>query len=140
EAAPEDDFAAMTQEEVLTELDPSLGDAEATAVAQEKTVAELAAEPEADIVAEDRARRSGGDHGDDVQLVRAPGVKRRGSQRRLPRHRQAHALRGDQRDHHPDPIQRDELADRHEASSFTTSTAPPPNRNCRAGTSQSFGA
>src|SRR5437588_4721161 len=68
EPAEEHHLAAVAQEQVLPELDARLREADVAPVAQQQRVAELAPQPIADVVAEDRAERGRADHAGNVQI------------------------------------------------------------------------
>ena len=69
EAAEKDDLSAVPEEEILADFEPLLIKSNIMPIAIDKRKAELAANPIAAIVAEDRARRSRSDH--PVNLQRA---------------------------------------------------------------------
>jgi hypothetical protein len=91
----------VTNEKVLAEPYPAFGQSNVTPVSQQNTVAHLAPNPEADVVAENRANRSGSNHKPDVEVIRGSGVDRRGNQRRLAGSRYANAFETDDPTDHP---------------------------------------
>jgi hypothetical protein len=92
EAAEEDDLAAMLHEEILTDLDARLGQADVAAIANEHREAGLPPDPIADIVSNDGAGRSRGNDLGNIEAARLAGINGRGSKYRLARQRQAHAF------------------------------------------------
>jgi hypothetical protein len=103
-AAKENDLAPVTNEKVLAEPYPAFGQSNVTPVSQQNTVAYPAPNPEADVVAENRANRSGSNHKPDVEVMRRAGVDRRGNQRRLAGSRHANAFETDDPTDHPAAI------------------------------------
>ena len=100
-AAKENDLAPVTNEKVLAEPYPAFGQSNVTPVSQENTVAYPAPDPEADVVAENRANRSGSNHEPDVEVTRGSGVDRRGNKCRLAGSRYANAFETDDPTDHP---------------------------------------
>ena len=98
EAAEEDDLAAVPLKQILRHLQPPLVDADVAPVAIDERKAELAPDPIAGVVAQDRRRRRAEDDENDVE--RAGGGEHRGAdQRGFARHRHARALQRDKEEH-----------------------------------------
>jgi hypothetical protein len=93
----ENDLAAVTQEQILTEFDPALRHAYVIAVAQQQPIAVFAADHVADHSPDDGRCPGRDDDRDDVQIMLGAGIDGSGEQRRLPRQRKADAFQADDR-------------------------------------------
>src|SRR6185437_1235006 len=101
ETSEKDDLAAVLEKQIHAELHLGLVEVDISAVAQHQLVAELAAEPEADVVAEDGTGRRRGDDQGDVEVVRRSGIDGGGEQHRLARKWDADALDADKEHDRP---------------------------------------
>src|SRR4051794_13982429 len=92
EPTEEYDLPAMSHEEVLAELDLALSDPSSRSITKQNTVAELLADPIADVVPKDSPRYGRHDHEPDAHTVGGSGIDARDDQGRLARKRDPHAL------------------------------------------------
>ena len=104
EATEEHDLAAVTQEQVLADLQPGLVEPEVAPVARDQRRADPAADQVADIVTQDGGR--GGHQHDrhDVELVGRAGIERGRQQRRLARDGYADGFEGNHREQRPQAV------------------------------------
>src|SRR5215472_2876337 len=91
----ENDFAAMSQKQILSEFDPTFGKPHMLTVLQHEPIAELTSHHVADHAADDcRACRHDDDRAD-VEIVLGPRINRRSEKCGLARHRKAKAFESD---------------------------------------------
>jgi len=105
----ENEPAAISQKEPLTDSDPSFGDAETRPVSHQQLVAESPANPKADNLAEYCCDDSSSDQRGNFDAVRPGGEKARRNQSGLGRQRDANAFERDECRHYPDAVDGHEL-------------------------------
>src|SRR5581483_5664456 len=113
ESPEEHHLRAVPVEQIAGRLQLALVQVDLRTVPAGQRVAALVADPEPDVVADDRA---GGRHQPDqprVQVVGLAGIDRGHDQRGLGGQRYADALGGDQAEHSPVPVALDNPADAH---------------------------
>jgi hypothetical protein len=108
ETAEKNDLPAVLFEEILPEFEPFFREANKFAVAQKEFRAPCPADPETDIVADDRARRRAGDDKGEVELASGSGINRGQNQNGFSRQRNARALQHDDEEDDPIAVLRDE--------------------------------
>src|SRR5260221_3131507 len=124
EPPKEDDLAAMLVEQVHAELHLGLVEMEVAAITQQQLVAELAADPVANIVPEHGAGRRGRYHQGDVEVMRSSRIDRRGQQHRLAGNRNADAFDADEQHDGPITVGRYELVELVAGEMHAVSRAP----------------
>src|SRR6202023_1968911 len=98
----------MFIEEILPEFEPALGKVDKFAVAQKEFRTPRPANPKADIVANNRARRRAGDDKGEAKLTRGPGVAGGENQNGFSGQRNAGALEHNDKKNHPIAVLCDE--------------------------------
>ena len=109
EAAEEHDLGAVAQEQVLRQLQAPLRQSHPGSVLEEERKSELPADPEAHIVAEDRARAGRYDHQNDLEFARGARIDRRREEHRLPGERNPGALQQHDAEDQPIAVLGDEV-------------------------------
>jgi hypothetical protein len=103
-ASNENEPAAISHKEALTDSDPSFGDSETRPVSHQQLVAESPADPKADNLADDCCDDSSSDQRPNFEAVRPGGKKASRDQSGLGRQRDANALERDECRHYPDAV------------------------------------
>src|SRR6516162_10432577 len=95
ELGHENDFAAMSQKQILSEFDPTFGKPHIFAVLQHEPIAEFTSHHVADHAANDCGACCHDDDRADVEIVLGPRINRRSEKCGLARHRKANAFESD---------------------------------------------
>src|SRR5262249_31765476 len=91
----ENDFAAVSQKQILSEFDPTFGKPHMLAVLQHEPIAKFASHHVADHAADDCSACRHDDDRADIEIVFGPRINRRSEKCGLARHRKAKAFESD---------------------------------------------
>src|SRR3974377_2142939 len=95
ELGPKNDFAAMSQKQILSEFDPTFGEPHILAVLQHQPIAEFTSDHVADHTADNCSAGRNDDDRADVEIVLGPRINRCSEKCGLARHRKANAFESD---------------------------------------------
>src|SRR5215472_2528388 len=95
ELGHKNDFATMSQEQILSEFDPTFGKPHIIAVLQDEPLAEFTSHHVADCAADDCSACRHDDDRPDVEIVLGSRINRRSEKCGLARHRKANAFESD---------------------------------------------
>src|SRR5665647_1242789 len=109
ESPKKDDFAAVPQKQILTDLEPRLIETNVFAVSRKQADTNRTTNQVANVIADDGCRSRDEHNGGDANLVRRPGIDGSRHHGGLARHGDSHAFQHNCPKEHPKPVSLDQV-------------------------------